>query len=176
MARIPYPTDETLASEPLVQRIMVERGSLLNLYRMLLHSPPLAEGWLSFFTAIRQKCSLPGKIREMVIMRIASIHNATYEFSAHEPFALQEGITPDQINSLRAGSDFGFDVCERAILAYCESMTHEVEVPDAVFETVKAHFNEREFVELTATIAGYNLVSRFLEAMQIDHEPAIAES
>jgi hypothetical protein len=25
-------------------------------------------------------------------------------------------------------------------------------------------------VELTATIAGYNLVSRFLEALKVDHE------
>jgi len=25
-------------------------------------------------------------------------------------------------------------------------------------------------VELTATIGGYNLVSRFLEALQVDHE------
>lgn len=176
MARIPYPTDEALASEPLVQRIMTERGSLLNLYRMLLHSPPVAEGWLSFFTAIRQKCSLSGKIREMVIMRIASIHNASYEFSAHEPFALEEGITPEQIESLRVGSQDGFDEFEQSILAYCEAMTHEVNVPNAVFEAVKAHFSERELVELTATIAGYNLVSRFLEAMQIDHEPALTKS
>ncbi len=172
MARIPYPSDEQLASEPLVERITAQRGSLLNLYRMLLHSPPLAEGWLSFFTAIRQKCALPGKIREMVIMRIASIHNASYEFSAHEPFALKEGITPEQINSLRLGSDVGFDAVEKSILAYCEAMTHDIDVPDAVFDAVKAHFDEREFVELTATIAGYNLVSRFLEAMQIDHDHA----
>ncbi len=37
-------------------------------------------------------------------------------------------------------------------------------------DAAKAHFDEREMVELTATIAAYNLVSRFLEAMQIDHD------
>jgi len=56
------------------------------------------------------------------------------------------------------------------VLAYCESMTRDVQVPDAVFNGVRNHFSEKEIVELTATIAAYNLVSRFLEAIKIDHE------
>ncbi len=170
MARIPYPELSQLELDPLVDRIKAERGKLLNLYNMLMHSPPLAEGWLSFFTAIRQKCSLSGRIRELVIMRIASIHGASYEFAAHEPFALKEGITHDQIGMLRTGSAEGFNDIEKSVLTYCECITNTIDVPDHVFTSVRNHFNDREMVELTATIAAYNLVSRFLEAMQIDHE------
>ena len=47
----------------LAARIVEERGSLLHLYAMLLHSPSVAEGWLGFLTAIRQKSMLPGSIR-----------------------------------------------------------------------------------------------------------------
>jgi alkylhydroperoxidase family enzyme len=43
-------------------------------------------------------------------------------------------------------------------------------VPDFVFAGVKQHFDARTITELTATVAAYNLVSRFLEALQIDHE------
>ena len=56
MARIPYadPTRPDIAA--LAERITRERGGrMLNLYRMLLNSPPVAEGWLTLFTAIRQK-------------------------------------------------------------------------------------------------------------------------
>jgi alkylhydroperoxidase family enzyme len=45
-----------------------------------------------------------------------------------------------------------------------------VRVPDDIFARVRGHFAERELVELTVTIAGYNCVSRFLEAIQVDHE------
>ena len=170
MARIPYPDLGNPEIAPLVERIKGERGKLFNLYGMLLHSPPVAEGWLAFLTAIRQKCSLSGRIRELVIMRIAVINNAEYEFRAHAPLALAEGISPLQIDALRDGTFELFNDLERAVLAYSESMTRDVHVPDAVFEAVKTHFNERELVELTATIAAYNLVSRFLEALQVDHE------
>ena len=170
MARISYPDPANPAIAPLVQRIEKERGKVLNLYRMLLHSPPVAEGWLAFLTAIRQKCNLSGRDRELVIMRIAVINGADYEFRAHVPFALQEGITQQQLDALRSGQLDAFDPRERDLLAYCESMTRDVHVPDAVFDAVRPHFDERELVELTATIAAYNLVSRFLEALQVDHE------
>ena len=170
MARLSYPDQNDPAIAPLVQRITAERGKILNLYGLLLHSPPVAEGWLAFLTAIRQKCVLSGRIRELVIMRIAVINGADYEFRAHTPFALDEGFNQPQIDALREGSLELFDGRERAALAYSESMTREVHVPDAVFDAVKVHFSERELVELTATIAAYNLVSRFLEALQVDHE------
>ena len=170
MARLPYADPNQPDIAPLVRRIEGERGKVLNLYRMLLHSPPVAEGWLALFTAIRQKGTLSGRIRELVILRIAVINGADYEFAQHVPFALAEGITQLQLDALRAGNADGFSPLEQSVVAYADSMTRDVHVPDAVFDAVKPHFSERELVELTATIAGYNLVSRFLEALQIDHE------
>jgi alkylhydroperoxidase family enzyme len=49
-------------------------------------------------------------------------------------------------------------------------MTRDIQVPDELFAEVRRHFDTQDLVELTATIAGYNLVSRFLEAMQVGHQ------
>lgn len=172
MARIPYPDTTRPDLAPLVERIKRERGGkLLNLYRMLLHSPPVAEGWLAFFTAVRQKTTLAGRYRELAIMRIAVINRADYEFTQHVPFALAEGLSQTQLDALRAGREpEGLTEADRAVLAYADAMTRQVRVPEDVFARVRAHFAERELVELTATIAGYNCVSRFLEAVGVDHE------
>jgi alkylhydroperoxidase family enzyme len=172
MARIPYPDPSRYAREPLADRIKRERGGkILNLYKMLLHSPPIAEGWLTFFTAVRQKGTLSGRHRELAILRIAVLNGADYEFAAHVPFALKEGLAQAQLDALRAnGLPEGLTDADRAVIAYADAMTREVHVPDEVFAQVRAHFGERDIVELTATIAGYNCVSRFLEAMRIDHE------
>ena len=59
---------------------------------------------------------------------------------------------------------------ERAVLAYTDTMTQEIQVPNELFAEVQKHFDAQDLVELTATIAGYNLVSRFLEAMQVGHQ------
>ena len=173
MARIAYPdTEADPGLAPLIAQIKAERGGkLLNLYRMLLHSPPLAAGWLHFFTVVRQQLDLPGRDRELAILRVAVLNGADYEFAQHVPFALREGCTAAQIEAVRtdpASSLFG--PRERAVLDYTDAMTRDIQVPDAIAAAVRAEFPEREVVELTATIAGYSLVSRFLEAMAIDHE------
>jgi alkylhydroperoxidase family enzyme len=172
MARIPYPDPSRYEREPLAERIRRERGGkILNLYRMLLHSPPFAEGWLGFFTAVRQKGTLPGRHRELAILRIAVLNGADYEFAAHVPFALKEGFEQPQLDALRDGrTPEGLTDADRAVIAYADAMTREIHVGDEVFARVRAHFGERDIVELTATVAGYNCVSRFLEAMRIDHE------
>ena len=83
MARLPYAQLDDPAIKPLVDRITAERGSVLHLYQMLLHSAPLAEGWLAFLTAVRQKLDLPGDLRELVIMRVAHLNGAPYEAAQH---------------------------------------------------------------------------------------------
>jgi alkylhydroperoxidase family enzyme len=38
------------------------------------------------------------------------------------------------------------------------------------FDALRGWFNEREIIELTATIAAYNMVARFLEALGLETE------
>jgi alkylhydroperoxidase family enzyme len=172
VARIPYADTADPAIAELAEQIRRERGGkVLNLYRMLLHSPPVARGWLNLFTAIRQQAELGGRYRELAIMRIAVLNGADYEFQQHVPYALAEGLTRAQLDALKAGEvPEGLTDADNAVLAYAEAMTRQIRVPDDVFAAVRRHFPERELVELTATVGGYNLVSRFLEAIQIDHE------
>jgi AhpD family alkylhydroperoxidase len=172
MARLPYadPLRPDLAA--LAERITRERGGrMLNLYRMLLNSPPVAEGWLALFTAIRQKAKLTDRYRELATLRVAVLNGADYEFEAHVPFALRAGLTQAQLDTMRAGKPpEGLGPADLAVLDYTEAMTRSIRVDDALFARVREHFDEQETVELTATIAGYNLVSRFLEALRIDHD------
>ena len=177
MARIPYPDPSRYEGQPLAERIRRERGGqLLNLYRMLLHSPPVTEGWLAFLTAIRHKTELSARYRELAILRIAVLNGAEYEFEVHVPFALEEGVSREAIDALRANRNTNdLDEADRAVVAYADAMTREIHVPDDVFTRMREHFSERDVVELTATIAAYNCVSRFLGALRIDLEQAPAE-
>ena len=168
MARIPYADCTRAAVRPLADRIIAERGDLLHLYQMLMHSAPIAEGWLTYLTAIRQKSGLSGALREMIIMRVAQLNNAPYEADQHAPIALREGLSQAQLDALSHWTSSAlFDAHQRAVLAYTDAMTRQVQVPDPVFAEVSALFTPEQIVEITATVAAYNMVSRFLEALQI---------
>lgn len=169
MARLPYARLDSPEVRPLVERIVAERGSVLHLYQMLLHSPPLAEGWLTFLTAVRHQLDLPGDLRELVIMRVALLNGAPYEAEQHAPIALREGLTQAQLDVLADWSAHrtAYNAEQCAVLALCDSMTRDIHVPADVMAAVVTALGQRQAVEMTATIAAYNMVSRFLEAMQI---------
>ena len=174
MARVSYADLEHPEAKPLVDRIVAERGSVLHLYQMLLHSPPVASGWLNYLTSIRQLSTLPGDLRELVIMRVAAINGAPYEADQHAPIALKEGMSQAQLDALPnwESSDL-FSDAERAVLAYTDSMTKQIQVPDEVFAAARqAVGSDRLMIELTATVAAYNMVSRFLEALQVHSHDA----
>lgn len=170
MARIPYADTAQPALQSLAQRIRHERDGLPNLYRMLLNSPPVAQGWLAYLSAIRQQSSLPAALRELLILRVAVLNEADYEFAQHLPIALKAGCSPAQIADVRSGGADHLDAAAAAAMAYCDEMTRAIRVGEATFARLRACFDDRSIVEITATIAAYNMVSRFLEALHIDHD------
>ena len=101
----------------------------------------MAEGWLTYLTAIRQKSTLPGALRELVIMRVAILNGAPYEADQHAPIALKEGMTQAQLDALPAWQDSAlFDDTERAVLAYTDAMTRNIQVDAPVFEAIRERF------------------------------------
>lgn len=175
MARVTLLNEEDLPElAPLIGRIKGRRGgTLLNLYRMLLHSPPVAEKWFEQNNAIRWETQLDGKTRELAVIRVAAANRADYVFKSHVPsVALDEGLTLAQCDALAAGWQESplFDARERAILAYVDAMTNDLQVPDAVFEPLRRHLTERQLVELTVLIGAYNMHCRVLEALQVERE------
>ncbi|RUR06741.1 carboxymuconolactone decarboxylase family protein [Legionella sp. km772] len=174
MARVNYLDEKTTRiAEELVNPIKKRRpnGRLLNLDKVLIHSEALTKGWQAMFSQLRQNLSTPSALNELVILRVALINKALYEFQQHEPEASKAGISASKINALAMWDTSNlFSPTERAVLAYTDAMTRFIQVPDSIYNEVKVYFNEQQIVELTALIAGYNMVSRFLEALEITTE------
>jgi len=149
------------------------RGSLINVYKLLLHSPPLAACWLDLISTARFKSELDGRLREIVIVRVGYLNRTTYVVNQHVPeLTAPEGLTQAECDALAdwSGAKF-FSARERAALAYADAMTSDVAVPDDVFNALRPHFNERQIVELTVLIGTYNMHTRVFTALRIDPEP-----
>jgi AhpD family alkylhydroperoxidase len=167
---VPVPTGTRPALAAIEATVAAQRGHVSLLYQVLLNSPPIADGWEKMLTAVRNRTTLPADLRELVILRVAVLNHAPFEFDAHAPIALAEGISNAKLEALREPAPGAvFSELERAALRLTDTMTRDVQVSDAVFEPLRAHFDAQGLVELVATIAAYNMVSRFLEALHIGH-------
>ncbi|HET7788408.1 MAG TPA: carboxymuconolactone decarboxylase family protein [Myxococcales bacterium] len=171
---IPYLTDEQAQPKELVKTIESRRpgGKLLNLDRVLLHSPNFAKGWNTMFAAIRNQLALPGNLREIAIMAIAVLNKADYEWIQHEPEFLKAGGTKEQlaaIKKLKIDPKL-FKPEERAAFQLTVEMTRDVKPKQATIDRVRKLLPDEQVVELIGTISGYNMVSRFLLATGVEAE------
>jgi len=149
------------------------RGALINVYKLLLHSPALAACWIDVVNAARFKTALDGRLREIVIIRVGFLNRTDYVVKQHVPaLALPEGLSEAECAALADwhNSQF-FSARERAVLAFADAMTREIAVPDGVFDALRPHLSEQQIVELTVLVGIYNMHTRVLTALRIDPEP-----
>ncbi|KAI1446317.1 AhpD-like protein [Annulohypoxylon stygium] len=173
------PTPATDTDAAIVSRIAARRAPrpLQPLDLALLHAPPVADGWNSFLGSIRERTSLDARVRELAISRVAVVNGAWYEWGHHAPLALKAGVSEAGIAIVKKETlveggkkealEAGLSEGEWAVLRYTDEMTRNVKVQDSTFAELKKAFSEREVVEITATVAAYNCVSRFLVALDV---------
>ena len=175
--RNPAWTPETAPRDPqLVAAIEHRRGgALINLDRALLWSEPLARGWNAYLGAVRREISVSPRLKEIAICTVARETGAQYEFDHHWPEYVRAGgddaLRPHIQDPDSATTDTRFSDDERLAIRYALTMTRDVRVPDSLFRLVRQRFSTTELVELTAAIAAYNMVARFLVALEVATDP-----
>ena len=176
MPRLPSITDEQAGDTPLVAAIRQRRGgTLLNLDRQLLHSPPFAQGWNALLGAVRTGLAVDPKLRELAMCVVAVMNAAEYEYIHHAPEFVKAGGTEEQIAAVKRMESVPIDPAlfselENATIALSMQMTRIVEVEDTTFATLQRHLGNQQTVELVGVVAAYNMVSRFLVALGIEPE------
>jgi alkylhydroperoxidase family enzyme len=179
MARLPYTSPDIAEPAALVAELRARRGGkLLDVERMMLHSPALAIAWNGFFGGIKNNMQLSPKLRELVACAVGSANGADYQYQQHAAAFLSAGGSAAQLKVLHnpdiaVRDTYHFDQTERAVLQMSLEMTRNIKVGDATFAaTLTALDDHQAMVELVGVIAGYNLVSRFLVALDIGSAPA----
>jgi alkylhydroperoxidase family enzyme len=177
MPNIPYRTEFDAEAESVAAAIRERRGGrLLNLDRMLLHRPSLAEGWGHLMLRVRKGHAISARHRELAICAVASLTGADYEYHYHKPLLVAAGASQAQLDALSdvaaAAADARlFDASERAVLALALDSTRDVRLGEATVAAVKAAFSEPdEFLELMMIVASYNMVARVLVGLGIEIE------
>jgi alkylhydroperoxidase family enzyme len=181
MPNIPYVTDADIQQQrvpaDLVAAIRARRGNgqLLNLDRMLLHSPPIARGWNVFLGAIRKDLAVSPLLRELAICAVAKLNRADYEWMQHAPELLAAGGNQAQLDALAdidgaPADSAAFSEIERLVLSLTTEMCRTIEVKASTMEALRTHLPDREVSEIVGVIAAYNMVSRYLVALGVGPE------
>jgi alkylhydroperoxidase family enzyme len=136
--------------------------------------PELFRRWLGFGGALLAG-NLPGRLRELVILRTAARFGGRYEWAQHIGLAEAQGISPAEIAAL--GDDeweldaMAWAPLELAALRAVDETADEGAVADATWAVLAELLSESELIELLMLIGHYLMLTTVLGSLRIELEP-----
>jgi 4-carboxymuconolactone decarboxylase len=176
--RLPLPRRDELdaAGQAVYDRLVDPGGGSLRGLRgpggIHLHSPSLARHSRALNHYLRNEAELSGRLRELAILTTARALDSQFEWAAHEPEALRQGISPEVIDIIRFRRDTtGLDPADATVIDLGREIFDERKVSQPTFARALGQFGRRNLVDLVALIGNYAATAALLTAFDMQLDP-----
>jgi putative methionine-R-sulfoxide reductase with GAF domain/alkylhydroperoxidase family enzyme len=175
--RLPLPRREDLDAEGrrAFDRLADPAGGTLRGLRgpggIQLHSPKLSRRSRPVNYYLRYESGLGGRVRELAILTTARELDNRFEWAAHMPAALAEGISHEIVDIIKYRRDTsGLAEADAIVIALGREIFGARKVMPATFATALRQFGRRKLVDLVALMGNYAATAALLTAfdMQLD--------
>ncbi|OBA64859.1 carboxymuconolactone decarboxylase [Mycobacterium sp. 1100029.7] len=146
-----------------------------NALSTLAHHPALAKAFLRFNVHLLMTSTLPPRIRELAILRVAHRRDCAYEWSHHVSMAKAEGIADDEIAAVRSfpGEDVdAFDPFDRAVITAVDELDEKSEMSDQTWAALGERLNDQQRMDFVFTVGCYALLAMAFNTFGIQLEHA----
>ena len=139
---------------------------------ILLHSPALARHSRPLNRYLRHEAGLGGRVRELAILTTARELDSQFEWAAHEPAALGEGISPQIIDIVRSRKPTGgLDEADAIVIELGREIFGAKKLSSATFARALQRFGRRALVDLVALMGNYAGTAVLLTAFDMQLDP-----
>jgi alkylhydroperoxidase family enzyme len=162
--RLPFPPSEG-------------RPKGLNVLGTFALHPELATAYHTFNGHVLFATTLSARQRELLVLRVAAVRDAEYEWAQHAVLAGDVGLSADEVAAIAAGpSSAGWSAewspLERAMLAAVDELVRDAKVADATWEVLARDLDVQQLMDLVFTVGAYDLLAMAMRSfgMQLDDD------
>jgi AhpD family alkylhydroperoxidase len=112
-----------------------------------------------------ESSNLTKRFQELIFLRVSQINGCAYCLDMHSKALREDGEGQQRLDCVAGWREAHglFSAREQAALAWAEALTLVADtrqVPDAIYEAVKAEFSDRDLVDLTLAVGMINSWNR----------------
>jgi 4-carboxymuconolactone decarboxylase len=142
-----------------------DAGTLLS---TLVRHPKLTRAYLKFSTYLLYGSTLPPRIRELVILRVAHRRGCTYEWTHHVDMGKKVGLTDADIEAARSGNaENDFD---RALFGAVDELDEKSNISDQTWAALSERLDEKQRMDLVFTTGNYIALAMALNTFGVEVE------
>jgi alkylhydroperoxidase family enzyme len=128
--------------------------------RTFAHHPALANAFSPLNIHLLSANTLPVKLRQIAIMRVAWITGATYMWSSHLATSKSCGLTDEFYAPVQRGADDPyFTPFEATVIRAAEELVRDQKIGDANWNALRAEWNEQQLLDFLFTVGCYTMVA-----------------
>jgi alkylhydroperoxidase family enzyme len=147
----------------------------MNILGTFAHHPELARAYNTFNGHILFGSTLSPRQRELVVLRIAAVRDADYEWRQHAILAGDAGISPEEVTRVAEGSDApGWSPLEAALLRAADELVAEAEISDDTWHTLATSLGDQQLMDLVFTVGAYDLLAMMFRTFRIPLDADLA--
>ena len=140
----------------------------INLTRMLLHCPvEMVKSFLDFGLSFRTG-NLEAKLRELVILRMATLRGSSYELMHHLPAAKMAGWSEQEISAITSTQPTGLEERYSIAIQFVDDCSKLGKASDSIFEKASKVFSAPEIAEVALLAGFYEMLACFLKTMGVE--------
>jgi AhpD family alkylhydroperoxidase len=134
----------------------------------LVRHPDLTKAFLGFSAYLLARSTLPDRVRELAILRVAARRGCAYEWAHHAKFAAELGFSEAEIEAAGRGKATG--ELEIVVLGAVDELDERSTLSDETWAVLGGHLDERQRMDLVFTIGGYCLMAMAFNTFGIEPE------
>jgi AhpD family alkylhydroperoxidase len=150
---------------PSSRRNAIGAGNALS---TLIRHPDLTKAFLAFNAHLLARSTLPPRLRELAILRVAARRGCAYEWTHHVTLAAEVGLTEAEIEAAGQGKAAG--ELDGAVLAAVDELDRDSNLSDPTWATLAQHLDERQRMDLVFTIGAYCLLAMAFNSFGVEPE------
>jgi AhpD family alkylhydroperoxidase len=128
-----------------------------NALATFVNHPALTKAFLRFNVHLLYSSTLPPRIRELAILRVAHRRDCTYEWTHHVGLAKEAGLSDEEIAAVRRGeADDEFD---RAVLTGVDELDEKSQLSDETWAALGERLDDRQRMDYIFTVGCYTLLA-----------------
>jgi len=139
-----------------------------NAMATLARHPDLTETFLPFNTRLLLHNTLPPRLRELAILRVARRCACAYEWTHHVKIAARAGLSEAEIEAAGQGKAAG--ELDSAVLSAVDELGDTCNLSDRTWARLGEHLDERQLMDLVFTIGAYSLLAMALNTFGVEPE------
>jgi alkylhydroperoxidase family enzyme len=149
----------------------------LNALGTLARHPALTRAYHTFNGHVLFASTLSVRQRELLVLRVAALRRAEYEWAQHVVMAGDAGIDGDEITRIAEGPDApGWSLLERAMLRAVDELLADAMVTDSTWQALAAELDEQQLMDLVFTVGAYDLLAMAFKSFGLELDPDLPHS